>query len=310
VKTETQPLALMCWIPEDKELRKSEFEKIFAALAGMPIQEVVESSDCQLLKATESRKPNTINVLLRELIYPYADDAGNIGIQLRATAELGLALRLIKQESSIGYVLIDTTLSLPTVSLPTGSLFYEHLKRLCCVEARRRGIAFLGLSKAHGLPAMDLVEKIAREKFIDEEGGVAEHWYLRLPIPDIDHWRLSLLEGRRVPPRGVVSYLVRFHRTFPIMRLDIDREFWREWIKGKTEGDTQSNEQRVFEDLDYMSHDQRCYGYPYPLKSSYERASLTKSDRSALRKGIIDVAVRAGMKLSLFRSVCHTSDSD
>ena len=63
-----------------------------------------------------------------------------------------------------------------------------------------------------------------------------------------------------------------------------------------------ANEMRIFQDLDYASHDQRCYGYPYPIKAGHDRASLTEAERVALRKMIIAAAVSAGMKRSLFRS--------
>lgn len=58
----------------------------------------------------------------------------------------------------------------------------------------------------------------------------------------------------------------------------------------------------MFEDLDYTGRDQRYYGYPYPIKAGYDRASLTQAERVAPRKMIIDAAVTAGMKRSLFRS--------
>ena len=66
-------------------------------------------------------------------------------------------------------------------------------------------------------------------------------------------------------------------------------------------------ETKIFEDLDYASHDQRSYGYPYPIKAAHDRASLTQAERIALRKQIIDAAVRSGMKRSLFRDVSKST---
>jgi hypothetical protein len=124
---------------------------------------------------------------------------------------------------------------------------------------------------------------------------------MRLPIPGIDSWQLSVLSGRRLPPPGAVTYLVRFFRNTPVMRLDMDIEYWKSFVHGNTEDETRTNERRIFEDLDYASHDQRCYGYPYPIKAGHDRASLTKAERVALRKMIIDAAVRQGVKRSAFR---------
>ncbi len=189
------------------------------------------------------------------------------------------------------------------------SLFYEHLKRLCCVEARRRGLGLLALSKSHGLPSIELVEHLVRQA-ADKPSGVVEHWYLRLPVPNIDNWKFSLAEGRRLPPPGAVTYLVRFHRTTPVMRLDMERDFWQTHVLGASDDETRANEQRIFEDLDYASHDQRCYGYPYPIKAGHDRASLTQAERVALRKQIVDAAVKAGLKRSLFRDAAPTTGHD
>jgi hypothetical protein len=297
-------------IPEDEAMRRTSIDEAFESLAGASLSEVIDESDYRQLKAKESRRPATSEVLRKNLIHPHAADAGNLGVQLRATAELGAVLRLLRSNIKLSYVLIDGTLSLPFVGKPDVSLFYEHLKRLCCVEARKRGIGFFTISKAHGMPQTELIEGLARAKSSSSNETVAEHWYLRLPVPDVDHWETTLTQGRRLPPPGAVSYLVRFHRTTPTLRLDIDREFWLERVHGATEGETRSNEERMLGSIDYLTHDQRCYGYPYPLRAAHDRATLSKYERSALRKQIIDTAVRAGMKRSQFREVAQGVHSD
>ncbi len=81
----------------------------------------------------------------------------------------------------------------------------------------------------------------------------------------------------------------------------MDLNYWREVIQRQSEHQTRSREQKMFEDLDYASHDQRSYGAPYPVYSVNQRVALTKTERAALRKQIIEAAVKAGMKRSLFR---------
>src|SRR5262249_5184628 len=154
----------------------------------------------------------------------------NIAVHLRSAGELGEALRLLTAETRPDYVLVDTTFSLPLVGIPIGSLFFEHLKRLCCVEARRRGTGFFALSKSHGLPSVESLEELAREKCGLPQGQVAEHWLFRVPTPEQDGWSLSLAGGKRLPPPGAVSYLFRLHRTTPVFRLDMDRTFWLERV--------------------------------------------------------------------------------
>lgn len=83
----------------------------------------------------------------------------------------------------------------------------------------------------------------------------------------------------------------------------MDQVYWEEKVRGETKEQTLTNEVRLFEDLDYSCHEQRCFGYPYPIKAAHDRASLTKPEREVLRKQIIDAAVAAGMKRSLFRDV-------
>lgn len=302
---EVSPLALpvfeFAWLPEDEEKRRTALDTSFQSLAGQDIQTVIFESDYRHIKAVEARRDYSVASLWGGLIRPSASDAGNIGLQLRSTAELGAALRLLQSDEIPDYLLMDTTLSLPFVNKGESSLFHEHLKRLCCVVARRKGKGFFALSKSHGLPGIESLEDLAREVQGRPRGEAAEHWYLRIPIQDQDGWALSLAEGRHLPPPGAVSYLVRFHRTTPTLRLDMDREYWHQRVRGATEAETCANERRIFENLDYACHDQRCYGYPYPIKAGHDRASLTNAERVALRKQIIDAAVRAGMKRSLFR---------
>ena len=90
----------------------------------------------------------------------------------------------------------------------------------------------------------------------------------------------------------------------------MDREFWLENVRGKTEEETGAKERLIFGSLDYLTHDQRYYGYPYPLRAAHERARLTKPERAALRKQIIDAAVRTGLKRSLFREAAHSAVGD
>ena len=187
------------------------------------------------------------------------------------------------------------------------SLFFEHLKRLCCVAALEADVGFLALSKSHGVRSVELLEELAIEKFGLSPGTAAEHWFLRIPTPLVDSWETPLSEGRTLPPVGAMSYLVRLHRSTPVMRLDVDLYWWQARLQGASALETREREIRLFEDLDRCSHDQRSYGYPYPVKAGHDRASLSEPERVALRKQIVDAAVRAGMKPSLFRSASRAT---
>jgi len=293
-----EPSVELIWLPEDQDMACGRWLSALEALAGRPVRDVIEASDYRELKDRTSRTKHSVVQLLEHLILPRASDTANVGIQLRSTAELGVALRLVGRQSACRYVLMDTTYSLPLVRTPAGSLFYEHVKRLCCVEARNRGVLFCTISKSHGLPSMEVVEGIAAEVQGIEAGGTAEHWFLRLPVPGVEDWAFTLAEERRIPPAGAVTYLFRLHRNTPVMRLDVDLEVWKKRLRHQPEEET-----RLFSELDYTGHDQRAYGYPYPIKACHDRARLSEAERAALRKQIIDAAVAAGMKRSLFRDV-------
>ncbi len=294
VGPEIQPRIRLTWLPESEERREEELDRTFSGLAGEPIEDVVRRSDYRHLKEWRTGRSAATSTLIEKLVRPHASDSGNLSIQLRSTAELGAARSLIERSDKGDTVLIDGTLSLPFVTRSDAGLFHEHLKRLCCVEARERGVFLAALSKSHGLPAMEAIEKIA-EEVIGEDQSEAEHWYLRLPVPSHDEWAFSPAEGRVLPPPGAVTYLVRFHGSTPVMRLDVDRSYWRDEIQQREEAETVHKEKQIFESIDYMSHDMRAYGYPYPVKAAHDRTSLTEKERKALRSKLVDEALRRGV---------------
>ena len=293
------PLIELTWIPEDEVPRRAAWDEAFELLAGRPIAEVIESSDYRTLHTQiTGGNPSTANQV-EELIRPHAFDSGNISIQLRTLGELGSALRAIETCDSLDYCLVDTTMSLPMVGKKNVALFYEHVKRLCCVQAIHKQIGFFAVSKSHGLPSIVELELLAKEK--SSADGIAEHWYLRIPSEELDGWKPDFFRSRPLPPVGAVTYLFRLHKNVPVMRLDMDANYWNQHVRGSNTESTIENECRIFTDLDFASHEQRAYGYPYPLKSGHDRASMTEAERVALRKQIIDAAVEAGMNRSIFR---------
>lgn len=303
VAPQAPALADFVWLPETKVQRNANMDAAFARMAGQSLESVIGRSDYLQLKGMGQSTTSAIEHLIR----PHASDSGNLAIQLRSTAELSAALRQLDTLPEGAYLFIDGTFSLPFVGRPDLSLFHEHVKRLCCVVARERGVCFMALSKSHGLPGVEVLEALARERCGLDGHEVAEHWYLRIPTQPHDGWQITLTGDRRIPPVGAVSYLVRFHKNVPVLRIDMDQAWWATDIVGADDEETQANERRLFEDFDYASHDQRCFGYPYPIKAAHDRASMTKAERAALRKQVIDAAVRAGIRRSLFRDASRAT---
>ncbi|EGV17223.1 hypothetical protein [Thiocapsa marina] len=52
--------------------------------------------------------------------------------------------------------------------------------------------------------------------------------------------------------------LVRFHGNTAVMRLDMDQGFSEAQIRSSADGETREQDRRIFEALDYVSHDQRA----------------------------------------------------
>lgn len=290
---EPDPVVDVCWLPEHEKRRVVQLDEAFARLAGGALEEIIYQSDYRQLKAQYTGRESTVTVTMADLIRPHASDSGNLGIQLRSCAELGAARRVISEAEAGEIVLLDGTLALPFVQRDKGSLFHEHLKRSCCTLARERGVTVAWISKSHGLPGLELIERIAKDL------GHADHWILRLPTIG-DKWQLSVLDGRNIPPQGAVSYLWRTHRGMPVFRVDLDATWWADKIHDQDAVVTQQRETAFFSKLDFSGHDLRTRAYPFPLKAAHDRASLTATERLALRKQVIESAVAVGMRPSAF----------
>jgi hypothetical protein len=199
-----------------------------------------------------------------------------------------MAVRLLERRPK--YLLLDTTL----VYFLLGETPYlpEILKRYLICRANAQGTAVIALSKSHNIPNGDLIGRFVREKF-----GFKDHWHLRLPAEALGEAPLRFLKDKEVPPKLSVSYLFKFHATFFPMRIDVDAAWWRENINHDAEREAQ-----LFRDLDYTCHDIRSYGYPYPLHAVHRSASLTKSEKKAIRDILLQNAQSEGILRGAFMS--------
>ena len=288
------------WLPEDKAKAKTQYLDFFASLIGESLQDICAKSDYYELTKRHGGGVSSPEDLIGTLITPPTHEANNISIQILNTAEAGTLIKLMRsldtsriKEEPV-YLLQDTTMALPLVSSKS-TLFFEIAKRYACKIGRDMGIAYLTISKSHNMPYMDLIEDMVKEKVPS-----GEHWFLRLPVKQVGEKRPSFLGTRTLPPVGAVTYLFRLHKTTLTMRLDMDFEFWKKNIWNEDKAKMSTKEQQIFRDLDFASHDQRCYGYPYPIKACHDRVSMTQDERVALRKQFIDEAVKAGFKRKNF----------
>ncbi len=288
------------WLPEDKAKARTQYLNFFSKLIGESLEHICEDSDYYQLSKRHGVSISSPLDLIDTFITPPAHEADNIGIQLLNTAESGVLIRLMRafdtsrnRETPI-YLLEDSTMALPLVTSKS-TLFFEVAKRYACKVGRDTGIIYMAISKSHNMPHMDLIEDMIKTKI-----STGEHWFLRLPVEQVGEKRPDFFGTRTLPPVGAVTYLFKFHKTTQPMRLDMDFKFWKDNIWSDDKDVMSIREKQIFRDLDFASHDQRCYGYPYPIKACHDMASLTKEERVALRKQIIDEAVKAGLKRKNF----------
>lgn len=286
----------LMWLPADLEKAKQSFDDMLSRLVGETLESVCQKSDYYKLKCENGKRlPSPVD-LIDKLVHPEPHDAENIRVQLLSTAEPGSLIRLMKnnQLSSYGmptYILQDTTLSIPLVTAST-ALFFEIAKRYACTLAMEKGFIYISLSKSHNLPYMDLIEQMIAEKF-----KTNEHWFFRISS---GNEYSDLIGKRQIPPIGAVTYIFRLHKTTQPMRLDVDLNWWNSNVLDPDPDIIRKREIQMFRDIDFASHDQRCYGYPYPIKACHDVASLTNDERVALRKYVIDTAVAKGLKRKNF----------
>ena len=288
------------WLPEDKAKARTQFLTTFSTLMGAPLEDICQESDYYEYAKRSGKSVASPVDLLDTLILPGAHDSTNIGIQLYSTAEAGALVRLMRSidKSQFAgkpiYILEDTTLALPMISSKS-TLFFEIAKRYACEYARTHGFLYMTLSKSHNMPHMDLIEDEILKK-----NPTGEHWFLRVPARSLGETKPEFLGTRTIPPVGSVSYIFKFHRTTQPMRLDMSLKFWQQFIQSEDKEEQRRREIQIFRDLDFAPHDQRCSGYPYPIKACHDVASLTDDERVALRKQIVDEAVKAGLKRKNF----------
>lgn len=289
IETKDSEIIELLLVSEDQKEADKKYEEFFSSLVGMSLLELCEKSDYLDLRNHNSAKRISPKELTRLIVKPPAHDASNIRINIMTAAEMCTILRVLNSDIKPTYLLADTTLTLPLIK-QHGCLFFELVKRYVTQLAIEKEVAFFAISKSHGMPHMDQLEEMIKEK------GSEEHWYLRIPTLEQDRYRPEFLGTRGIPPVGAVTYIFRFHKTTPPMRLDMDIKYWKKNVWHSDNEVMTKRETQIFRDLDFASHEQRVYGYPYPIKASHDMVSLTEAERLSLKKQFIDAAEKNGLK--------------
>lgn len=287
------------WLPEAKKKSDPLFDQFFERIGGDTLEHICEESDYNKLSQGTRGVHSSAADIVKDLRKPEAHDAHNIPIQMMGPAETAVLIRALESDfvavsNRPVYLIQDTTLSLPFLTKPM-TLFFEVYKRYACVKARKAGACYFTLSKSHNMPHIDLIEEL-----VGHVTGSQEHWYLRMPNPALGEKPPAFLDDRAIPPKGAVTYLFNLHKNQQPMRIDLDWEYWKSHFWSENKDNLRAAERQFFRDIDFSSHDMRCYGYPYPVKASHDMVSLTAAERAALRKQVIDRGLAAGLKYKNF----------
>lgn len=226
------------------------------------------------------------------VIFPPASSTQRVYDHIRWIAEAALAKRALQSELQLKYLFLDGAL---TLLIPEGReypiLAPNFMVRDVCSRARRKGVIVAGVSKSHTIPCWGLIADLARFRF-----GVGSHWFCRLPGEEGPEKRkLRILEGRRqIPPKNAVTYIFRFSEDMPVLRVDFDRIWWQENVLEDDIKEMKMKETKIFQEIDFLSHDARWYGYPCPLAFAHQRCTIAGEGRELLVEQAVSIAKREG----------------
>jgi len=274
---------------------KEIFYAFFSEVEGRPIRSLEEIHS--------NPKFRGIKHLEDLVIFPPSSDVQRVQDHIRWMAEAALAKRALDSRLELKYLFLDGAL---TLLMREGQkypiLLPNYMIRDVCARARRKGTVVAAVSKSHSVPCWGLIADLAKSIY-----GVGFHWFCRLPGgEDPDGRRLRILEGRgQIPPTHGVTYLFRFSDMMPVLRVDFDKFWWEENIQSQDRRTQTEREIRLFQEIDFLSHDARWYGYPCPLSFAHTLTTIDWQGRELLIERAITIAKEEGFdeeKIVPFRS--------
>ena len=280
---------VLVWAEHWDDATKADWlDDYYQRLTGMTFRQLAEASDYLELKQEYAERPVPTTVkALRPILYS-ASEVDSVRKLLMGSAELAALLRVLRRPAPPDLVLMDGTLSLPSISRRE-TILTNVLKRHLVTQAREQGVCAIALSKSSTFVGATEIAQLLTQHF---DGT---HWAYRFPIAGEEPLGI---EGLNLPPPGAVTYLVRFHRETPALRLDFDSRYWQaqggdDWVK------------TILPQLDFCSHEARCFGYPYPLFAAHVRCSTTQDVQRAAKSRIFSGLRNAGFDPTEFEDI-HT----
>mgnify|MGYP000527656757 CR=1 FL=1 len=300
------------WIPLDEGREKERFMSFAGKVYGLAdVNEVLYAFFSEVEgRPIRSIEEIRLNPKFRHVrgvedlvIFPPSSDVQRVQDHIRWMAEAALAKRALDSQLNLKYLFLDGAL---TLLMREGQnhpiLLPNYMIRDVCARARRKGTVVAAVSKSHSVPCWGLIADLAMFLY-----GVGSHWFCRLPgRDDPDGRELHILEGRgQIPPTHGVTYLFRFSDEMPVLRVDFDRFWWEENIQSQNKRVQREREIRLFQEIDFLSHDARWYGYPCPLSFAHLLSTIDWESRQFLIERAVTIAKEEGFdedKIIPFRS--------
>jgi len=256
----------------------------FSEIKRRPITSIKELQEYPEFRRVKSLK--------EVVVFPPALATSRIQDHVRWIAEAALAKRALESKLNLKYLFLDGALSLGMGREQRFPILVpNYMVRDVCVRARKKGTTVAGVSKSHTIPCWGLIADLARDHF-----GRGCHWFCRLPGDQgPEGKKLNILKGRRqIPPTNAVTYLFRFSDDMPVLRIDFDRIRWNRNILSIDEDRFRMNEIQLFQEIDFLSHDARWYGYPCPLSFAHLLTTIAGEGRALVMDQAITIAKEEG----------------
>jgi hypothetical protein len=289
------------WIPMDETQKEERFlnfiKKIycvddvneilyafFSEIKGKPISSIKELHQYPRMRNIKSIED--------VVIFPPASATQRVQDHIRWIAEAALAKRTLESKLNLKYLFLDGALTLLIRERQEHPILVpNYMIRDVCARARKKGTIVAGVSKSHTVPCWGLIADLAKFHF-----GGGCHWFCRLPGDEgPEGKKLNILKGRRqIPPTNGVTYLFRFSDDMPVLRIDFDRIWWNRNILSKDKKRFKMNEIQLFQEIDFLSHDARWYGYPCPLSFAHLLSTIAGEGRELIVEQAVTIAKEEG----------------
>ncbi|NVM54653.1 MAG: hypothetical protein HWN66_13190 [Candidatus Helarchaeota archaeon] len=230
------------------------------------------------------------------LIFRRPGQSYDIHRDLRNIIELILIRRAVLSDLKIKYVILDGSLTIlePIRGVekgkPIARPMSDYLLRDICYQAREKNIILVAVSKVHTIPGTLQIAGLASSM------GAKDHWFCRIPGHKDKDGELNLTKPRRyIPPELATTYLARFYHLMPVFRIDFDYFWWSQNIRNADPALQRENEIKIFQDLDFMAHEARYYGYPCPPAFAHDDCVITWEDQLIAADRVVEIGKSLGL---------------